>query len=253
MDIKSYRFPGYGFAQHGGFDTERATLLPSIGAYGSYGSHSHTVIRLGAAARPRRLPGIGASLARHLPGIEASIRPRRLPGIGASSLPSLRRPRSEFRLRSSTEVGIPTSDFAFLPEKKTHRRTGPAPKVRQQQAASLTECFFHHCSLCRQSCACNRIAPLNPALATGLPHSILRWQQDCSTQSCAGNHSILRWQQDCPGVSHKTPALAARLPGFELQRNGKDQAFPHAYITIPGLGSCKCASLGERTCTSSWS
>ena len=41
--------------------------------------------------------------------------------------------------------------------------------------------------------------PLNPALATGLLHSILRWQQDCSTQSCVGlPHSILRWAQDCP-------------------------------------------------------
>ena len=48
--------------------------------------------------------------------------------------------------------------------------------------------------------------------------SILLWQQDCSTQSCCGNriappnpavatgllHPILLWQQDCPGVSQKT-------------------------------------------------
>ena len=38
-----------------------------------------------------------------------------------------------------------------------------------------------------QSCCGNRIALVNPAVATGLPLSILLWQQDCSLHSCAGN------------------------------------------------------------------
>ena len=86
---------------------------------------------------------------------------------------------------SPTQVGIPTSlshqvgtptllshqgrnsDFACLPEKPI---TGPAPKVWQQDCVSHktmgATCRFPHLSHTRR--------PLNPALTTGLLHSILR-------------------------------------------------------------------------------
>ena len=74
-----------------------------------------------------------------------------------------------------------------LPEKPI---TGPAPKVRQRccPRSIADRVFFHHshalpsilawqqdCST--QSCCGNRIAPPNPAVATGLLHPILLWQQ----------------------------------------------------------------------------
>ena len=159
----------------------------------------------------------------HTAAWHCATRKRHLPGIGASSLPSLRHPRSEFRLcstprsefrlRSPTEVGIPTSLFCPKnPSPGQHRRSGSDAVL----AASLPECFF----------TITRFA-INPALGTGLPHPILRWQGLL--------HSILRWQQDCPGVSHKTAeaplysrALPHSPPGFPAasvtQRNGEDQA-----------------------------
>ena len=88
--------------------------------------------------------------------------------------------------------------------------TGPAPKVRQRCCPrSIADGVFFS-PLTRPA--------VNPAVATGLLHPILLWQQDCSTQSCCGNriappnpavatgllHPILLWQQDCPGVSLKT-------------------------------------------------
>ena len=68
--------------------------------------------------------------------------------------------------------------------------TGPAPKVRQR--------------CCPRSIA--DISPLtrpavNPAVATGLLHPILLWQQDCSTQSCCGNR-----------IAPPNPAVATGLP-----------------------------------------
>ena len=88
------------------------------------------------------------------------------------------------------------SRVGFHPENPI---TGPAPKVRQRccPRSIADRVFFHH--------------------SHALP-SILLWQQDCSTQSCCGNriappnpavatgllHPILLWQQDCPGVSQKT-------------------------------------------------
>ena len=118
------------------------------------------------------------------PGIEAS-RPRHLPGIEAFSLPSLRRPRSvfrlrffacttprsDFRLRFLTEVGFPTLLFA----RKTHHRASAERSVSVAvRAAPLTECFL---PLTRPA--------VNPGLGTGLLLSILLWQQDCFNHSCA--------------------------------------------------------------------
>ena len=82
------------------------------------------------------------------------------------------------------------SGVGFHPENPI---AGPAPKVRQR--------------CCPRSIA--DISPLtrpavNPAVATGLLHPILLWQQDCSTQSCCGNRIApafprKRW------IARKTP------------------------------------------------
>ena len=112
-------------------------------------------------------------------------------------------PRSVFRLRCGSDAMGSASlpELGFIPK-------NPSPGQRRRSvsdavlAVSLTECFFS--PLARPA--------VNPAVATGLPLSILLWQQDCSTQSCCGNriappnpavatgllHPILLWQQDCP-------------------------------------------------------
>ena len=151
-----------------------------------------------------------------------------LPSSSASTtcLPSPRQGRD-----SSTEVGIPTSLYTevgfptslslpILPEKSCGSDAmgsaslpelgfipkNPSPGQRRRSvsdavlAVLLTECFFS--PLTRPA--------VNPAVATGLPLSILLRQQDCSTQSCCGNRiappnpavailplSILGWAQDC--------------------------------------------------------
>ena len=131
---------------------------------------------------------------RHLPGIEASTLPRHLPGIKASTRP--RRPRSEFRLRSPTEVGIPTS--------LSHRgrKSDFAPSFRQ-------------------SCADNRIAPFNPALTTGLPPSILCVAQDCPRQSYVGSRIA--------PVQHQQLGLGTVLARAQA-RDGVGPA-----VEVPGL------------------
>ena len=98
---------------------------------------------------------------------EASIRPRHLPACRACAT---RGRNSDFALHRGRN-----SDFA-LP---------PRSDFRLRYFARKT---------CHQSCVGHRIAPLNPALGTGLPHSILRWAQNCPP-------SILRWAQDCPTQS----------------------------------------------------
>ena len=151
-----------------------------------------------------RLPGIGASRPRHLPGIEALPSPRH---TEVGILP----PRSGFRLRYFAEKPI----------------TGPAPKVRQRccPCSIADRVFFHHSHAlpsilawaqdCHtQSWRGHRIATLNPGVGTGLPHSILAWAQDCHTQSWRG-HRIApafprkRWKRSA--VQHYAPRLAARI------------------------------------------
>ena len=94
-------------------------------------------------------------------------------------------PRSEFRLRSPTEVGIPTSLFCPKnPSPGQRRRSGrglllarslpESPRrqsCREHRIAPSILSLAQDCST--QSCAEHRIAPLNPA------------SQDCSTHSCA--------------------------------------------------------------------
>ena len=137
-------------------------------SYKSYGSYGHTVIRW----------RLGTSGTRHVPAGYRSL--------SLASKPSPRRPRSEFQLRSPTKVGIPTSlshrgrnsDFALPPRSEFRLRyfvqkttAGPAPKVRTVYGSRhLASSGFHH------------------SLASP---SILRWQQDCPRQSCAGNRIAL--------------------------------------------------------------
>ena len=121
-------------------------------------------------------------------------------------------PKSEFRLRSLSKVGFPTSLFC----RKTHHRAsaeGPGDMLSSQHNSRSVFSTIH--TPCRQSWPGNRIASPIPSVATGLFHPILLWQQDCSTQSCCGNRialpnpavatgllsPILRWQQECPGAS----------------------------------------------------
>ena len=166
--------------------------------------------------------------ARHLPGIEEPAEPAppevgiptslfhrgrnsdfALPPRSEFRLRFFSR-RSEFRLRSSTEVGIPTSVFCPKNPSPGQRRRSISDAVL---VASLTECFFHHYSLCHQSCVGHRIALVNPVLGTELPSSILRWQQDCPfnpalatglpRQSCAGN----RIAPVSPRKLRKRPAI----------------------------------------------
>ena len=192
---------------------------------------------------------------RHLPGTEASL-PRHLPGIGA--LPS---PRSELFHRGRDSVGRGRfSDFAlasgvgFHPEKPI---TGPAPKVRQRccpRSIADGVLFFTTYTPCCQSCCGNRIALVNPAVATGLPLSILLWQQDCSTQSCCGNRialvnpavatglplSILLWQQDCSPHS----CAGNRIAPVHYEQLGLGTVLARAQacdgvgpaVELPGLG-----------------
>ena len=78
------------------------------------------------------------------------------------------------------------SGVGFHPEKPI---TGPAPKVRQRccpRSIADGVIFLTTYTPCRQSCCGNRIALVNPAVATGLLHPILLWQQDCHCQSWAG-------------------------------------------------------------------
>ena len=131
---------------------------------------------------------------RHLPGMPPACRACAKVGI----LP----PRSEFRLRSSTKVGIPTSLFA---RKTHHRARAEGVSARLSSRVPLAECFFHHSHA-------QPIAPLNPGVGTlnpgvgaGLPHSILAWAQDCpgvslktlGVQCCTALRSQTR-RPDCP-------------------------------------------------------
>ena len=117
------------------------------------------------------------------------------------------RPRSDFRLRSLSKVGFPTS--VFCP--KTHHRQRRMSASALLLAVPLTECFL---PLTRPA--------VNPGLGTGLLLSILLWQQDCFNHSCAGNRiapvhyeqlglgTVLARAQACDGVG---PAVELTLHG----------------------------------------
>ena len=129
--------------------------------------------------------------------------------IEASSLPSLRHTEVGIPTSLYTEVGIPTSVFCPKNPSPGQRRRCVSDAIL---AASLTVCFFHHshaqpsilawaqdCST--QSWRGHRIAPLNPGVGTGLPHSILAWAQDCPVSSSK------HWERSA--VQHYAPRLAA--------------------------------------------
>ena len=130
---------------------------------------------------------------------------------------------------------------ALLPELGFIPKT-PLPGQRRRSvsdtvlAVSLTKCFFTTHTPCSQSWRGHRIAPLNPGVGTGLPHSILAWAQDCPTQSWRGHPGVgtglprcfpenagtaLRPQtrrpdcaeknRQCVGTQRCTPGLAARI------------------------------------------
>ena len=144
-----------------------------------------------------------------------------LPGIEASTpaAPPACTPRSGFRLRSPTEVGITTSLFC----RKTHHRasaegpgdmlssqhnsrnvfsiTGPAPEVRQQGCPRTR---------CRQS-----------GVATGLPLSILAWQQDCPCQSWRGHR-----------IAPPNPVLATGLARCTTSSSGLELFLPEHRLVM---------------------
>ena len=103
----------------------------------------------------------------------------------------------------------------------------PSPNQRQRSvseavlAASLTECFFTTHTPCRQSCCGNRIAPPNPAVATGLLHPILLWQQDCHCQSWAGRR-----------IASPNPAAATGLPRCTTSSLGLELFFPEHRLVM---------------------
>ena len=149
-------------------------------------------------------------------GCEAPAARPRLPGI-ASSL--------------HTEVGITTSLFC----RKTHHRASaegpgdmlssqhnsrsvffPSPGQRRRSvsdavlAVSLTECFFTTHTPCRQSCCGNRIALVNPGVATGLP-----------LQSCCGNR-----------IASPNPALTTGMPRCITSSSGLELFFPERRLVM---------------------
>ena len=165
--------------------------------------------------------------------------PCRAQGRDSSTEVGIFAPRSGFRLRSTPRsVFRLRFSFRFCPKNPAEAmRWGslpelgfipknPSPGQRRRSvsdavlAVSLTECFFS--PLTRPA--------VNPAVATGLLHPILLWQQDCSTQSCCGNRiaivnpavatgllpPFLRWQQDCPGALRAARAWNCSCPSTGL-------------------------------------
>ena len=115
----------------------------------------------------------------------ANSRPH-LPGIGAPSPPSV----SPLRHRS-------------LLGRKVRKRLGKAkPAPRFQSGFALV----------RPWCG----PAVNPGVATGLPHSILAWAQDCPCQSCCGNR-----------IASPNPALTAGMPRC-ITSSSDQQGHPRA-------------------------
>ena len=117
------------------------------------------------------------------------------------------------------------SGVGFHPENPI---TGPAPKVRQRR--------------CPRSIA--DISPLtrpavNPAVATGLLHPILLWQQDCSTQSCCGNR-----------IAPPNPAVATGLPRCFPENAGSAVLYSTTPPdSPPGLRGKHRQCVGTHRCT----
>ena len=177
-------------------------------------------------------------------------------------------PRSGFRLRSTPRsVFRLRCSFRFCPKNPAeamrwgaHRfrswvssRKNPSPGQRRRSASdavlavSLT---FHHSHAlpsilawaqdCHtQSWRGHRIAPPNPAVATGLLHPILLWQQDCSTQSCCGNR-----------IAPPNPAVATGLPRCFPENAGSAVLYSTTPPdSPPGLRGKHRQCVGTHRCT----
>ena len=174
------------------------------------------------------------------------------PTVGAVGILPLHRGRfSDFALASDfarKSCGSDVMGSASLPELGFIPKN-PSPGQRRRSvsdavlAVSLRECFFHHLHalpsilLWQQDCPCqsccgNRIAPPNPAVATGLPLSILLWQaglplsillwqQDCSTQSCCGNR-----------IAPPIPVLATGLSRCTTSSSGLELFLPEHRLVM---------------------
>ena len=181
------------------------------------------------------------------------------------------------QLPGRTEVGITTSLFC----RKTHHRAsaeGPADMLSSQHNSRSV---FSPLTRCRQSWRGNRIALVNPGVATGLFLSILAWQQDCPCQlwrgnsfpqSCADNRNapvhheqlglgtVLPRAQACDGVG---PAVELPGLGHVVDADDEGQAARRVRLAAPcerpgrgplsyrsssccGRGKCK---EGQRRCT----
>ena len=183
------------------------------------------------AARPQ-LPGIAstpAAPARH------SLQPAHRGRDSDFALP----PRSELRLRFFAEKPItgpaPKVREICCPRSITPGVFFPSPGQRRRSvsdavlAVSLTECFFTTHTLpsilawaqdCpTQSWRGRRIAPLNPGVGAGLPHSILAWAQDCPFNPAVVTgllHPFLLPAQDCPGALRAARAWNCSCPSAGL-------------------------------------
>ena len=137
------------------------------------------------------------------------------------------------------------SGVGFRPENPI---AGPAPKVRQRccPRSVADRVFFHHSHALpsilawaqdcpTQSWRGHRIAPLNPGVGTGLPHSILAWAQDCAFNPVVATgllHPILLWQQDCPTQSWRGHRIAPVFPRKRWKRSAVQHYAPRLAARI---------------------
>ena len=120
-------------------------------------------------------------------------------------------------------VRLFSSFFRFCPKNPPEAMRSPPHRFRIWVSSRKPHCrasaegpsaMLSTHTPCRQSWRGHRIAPLNPGVGTGLPHSILAWAQDCPTQSWRG-HRIApvfprkRWKRSA--AQHYAPRLAARI------------------------------------------
>ena len=111
--------------------------------------------------------------------------------------------------------------------------TGPAPEVRQRGCprSIADRVFFDHSH-----------AAVNPGVATGLPLSILAWQQDCPCQSWRGNRIALVNPgvatglplQSCCGnrIASPNPALTTGMPRCITSSSGLELFFPERRLVM---------------------
>ena len=109
--------------------------------------------------------------------------------------------------------------LGFIPKTPLPGQRRPSATLSSQYRRRSV--FFTTYTPCRQSCCGNRIAPPNPAVATGLPHPILLWQQDCHCQSWAGRR-----------IASPNPAVATGLPRCTTSSSGLELFFPEHRLVM---------------------